>query len=168
MKFTKRAVASKDSNGGGNYLKLADGESVNVIFRGEVFEFWQSWPRGGEKQVFDKPTPGASSRFKANVVVHEAGKFVAKVWEFPVGIYNNIAEIADAYDITTTKIRITRRGVEKATIYILLPLAEKIPAKAMKEIEAVELNILGHAQAHAELSKPKNHAPGGDADEIPF
>lgn len=157
MKFTKRNIVKSDTNGGA-YLKLADGDSATVVFRGEVHEFWQSWPRGGEKQIFDKPMAGAASRFKANVVIRENNKFVAKVWEFGLAIYVQLGEINEVYPLEITKLKITRRGADKKTSYMLLPIvSEPLSGGLLAEIQAVPLNIL---DGKSEPEKP--------ADEFGF
>lgn len=153
MKLTRKIIP-KSSDSGTDFLKIEDGQTVNVVFRGEVHEFYQIWPFGGEKQIFDKKVPGSSMRFKVNVVVHEKGKFVAKIFEFTNKFYNQMVDLQDDFPLTETKFKITRHGVEKNTTYTLLPLIkEPLAPKALKEIEAVPLNMLEH-----------NLAPSTDAD----
>lgn len=160
MKLTKRETKS-GGEGGGLFLRLGDGENVTGIFRGEVYEFWQSWPQGGVKQVYEVPTPGASSRFKANIIVKEGDKFIAKVFEFGTSFYNQLAELNEEYDLETTKVKISRRGAGKETNWIVMPLLkEPLQPKIIAMIEAVPLNELA----------PKaivNYAPIPD-DGLPF
>lgn len=137
MKFA-HVEKQSDGNGGGAFLKIEDGKSVNGVFRGELYTFYQSWPQGGTKQIYDVPTAGASMRFKANVVIFEDGKFVAKVWEFPVTVNNMLYEIAGELDITKTKCKISRLGSGKKTQWMVFPLGP-LDAKALKQVEAVEL-----------------------------
>ncbi len=142
MKFTKRS-GQKSESSGGNYLKLTDGLSVNGVMRGEIFEFYQIWPFGGERQVFDSPTPGAASRFKANIVIHENGKFISKIWEFGLPVYTQLGDINEVYPLDKTKIQITRRGAGKSTQYMILPLLnEQLSPKILAQIESVELHPL--------------------------
>jgi hypothetical protein len=51
VKFTKREMPRGDGNGG-SYLKVTEGSPVKGVFRGEVHEFYQAWPQGGQKQIF--------------------------------------------------------------------------------------------------------------------
>lgn len=159
MKFTKREMPNREGNGISNYLKMDDGQNVTGVFRGEVHEFYQTWPPGGQKQIFDVPTTGASPRFKANFVMHEDGKFVAKVWEFGLTVYNQLAEISENYNIEETKVKITRRGVSKSTQWMIIPLGP-VDKKALAPIKAVELNIL-----NGQASQPAQETTG---DEAPF
>jgi hypothetical protein len=161
----------KNDGNGGAYLKLEDGTAVTGVFRGEVFEFFQIWPYGGDKQVFATRVPGSSSRFKINFVTQEGGKFVAKVWEIGLSVYNQLADIAEEYDLEVTKVKITRRGEGKATNYMVLPLIkEKIPKAAMAEIEAVKLNALDAHLAPVPTPPGKfdDETGGDDSEEVPF
>lgn len=164
MIFTKREVPKGD---GKAYIKVEAGKNVTGVLRGKVFEFYQIWPYGGEKQVFSEPVPGSSSRFKVNIVVHEGGQFVAKVWEFGLSIYNQLAEYADSVEIETTKIKISRIGEGKKTNWIVVPvIKEPLNKKQLAEIDAVELNDL--------VSGAEPHTPVGSFDsemkseETPF
>ena len=180
MKFTRIDMTKGDN--GGSYLKVPPGESVKGVFRGEPFSFFQAWPQGGQKQIFDKPTAGASARFKINFVVHENGKFVAKVFEFGAVVNNQLVDLSEDYDIETTKVRISRQGEGKNTVYTIIPVAkEKLTPGVLAEIEAVQLLALatppaqalaGKFESEIEPAKPvvKNHAPGADDDSagLPF
>lgn len=170
MKFKRMAVSSGNGDGG-PFLKIEDNSSVTGVLRGEVFEFYQSWPEGGSKQIFDKPTAGAMPRFKVNFIVFEEGRFIAKIWDFPPTISNMLADIGDSYDLSTIKIKITKNRSGKRVSYMVLPLAgdkDKLSAKHLKEINAVELNILGH-QEPAPQPAVKNFAPGADDEsDVPF
>lgn len=148
MKFTKRAAPTSEGIGAANYLKIGDGQSATGVPRGEVHEFYQRWPQGGTKEIFDVPTAGASARFRINVVVNEDGKPAAKVFEFGMSVYNQLAEISENFEITKTKLKISRKGSGKNTEWFILPLGP-VEAKALKAIEAVELNALAPQSAGA-------------------
>lgn len=147
MDMPKRATQGAGPTvGADQFLKIGDGEKVNVVFRGSFYEFWQNWPKGGEKQIFTKPTAGARSRFLLNAVIHDGKNFVAKVWEFALPTYNQLAAINEHYPLETTKIQITRNGVGTKTSYVLLPLGPVEP-KALKALEAIDLNILDRSNS---------------------
>lgn len=156
MDMPKRAAQSAGAGVSSDaYLKIGDGEKIDVVFRGSFYEFWQNWPKGGQKQIFTEPTAGARSRFLLNAVVYDKAtkKFVAKVWEFAFPTYNQLAAINEHYPLEKTKIQITRTGAGTKTSYVILPLGPVVP-KALKEIEAVELNVLDRSGAAAEQSAP--------------
>lgn len=160
MKLTKKEVVSAAS---GPYLKLKDGESKVGVFRGEPYEYFILWANG-KSQVVNRDQPGAKARFKLNFVVYnETIKgFEALVWEFGTMVYNQLAEINTEYPIETTKIKVTRNGVGTDTVYSLLPiLKEPLGPKALKDLEAVKLNL---------LDVKKSSAPRVESDEeaLPF
>ena len=164
MKFEKRTMQRRE-DGGGNFLTLKDGDAIKVVFLGEIHEFYQSWPFGGEKQIFDKPTSGASPRFKVNLAIWEKNAFGVKVWEFGLPTYIQLSDINDVYPLESTKIQITRRGSAKATTYAILPLLKEPLSQAiMNQIGALKLHILGQS-VKPEHKAVKNHAP--PANEAP-
>jgi hypothetical protein len=166
------------SNGeGGKFLKLENNAPVNGIVRGDVLKFYQDWQKGQDKKVFDKPTPGASPRFKTNLVVFEDGKFVAKIWEYPPMVSNLLADLEEAgHDLDTTILQIKKIKKGDQTTYSVVTLAgdkNKLSAKHIKELNEVELNPLTIVQTNsasaAESAKIKNHAPSSDSeDSVPF
>jgi len=171
MKFERvQLKQGGGESGGGSFLKIDDNGSVNGVLRGDVLKFYQDWPKGGEKLVFDKPMPRAKPRFLVNFIVHEGGKFVAKIWEFPPTVSNMLADISEAYDLSQTKIKITKHVQGKQTSYMILPLAnEKLTAKQLKDIESVELNTLSITPTDTGPRAPlKNYAPGSSGEDIPF
>lgn len=161
MKFPKRAAPTTDGISAANYLRIQDGQSVTGILRGELFEFWQKWPKGGMKEVFASPTPGASPRFKVNIVIQEDGEFVARVFEFGPRVYDQFSDASSELDLSKTKIKISRRGSEKNTTWSVIPLGP-IDARAIKSIEAVHLNTLA-LPGEGVASEP---APSGE--DVPF
>lgn len=170
MNFNKRETPT----GGQSHLfiKFKDGESKTGIFRGEVYEFHQIW-ENGKSQIVNEDHPQAKSRFRANFVVFEDGRFTPKIFEFGLGVYNQLAEIAEEYKIEEIKVKITRRGTGMDTTWMILPLLkEPISAKIMNEIESIPLNPLEHKPPTG--PKPiKNYAPSMDSndngdEELPF
>lgn len=163
MKFQEFAV--KSNGDGGNFIKLPANEPVELLLRGELYQYWQIWPEGGEKMIFDKPTAGAQIRFKANVIVSEEGKPVVKLWDFPVTVNNMLFKIARHHDLTQTKIEVTKQVQGKRTSYMVMAL-DKVEPKKLKALEALKLTEFAPAESPA----VKNHAPGaddGDGD-LPF
>lgn len=171
MKFTKREPKS-DGNKPNLFLQLKNGESATGVLRGEIYEFFIKWVNGKSEQVRAND-PEGKSRFKVNIVVNEEGKFVAKIWEFSFFVYNDLANIASEYDITKTKIKITRNGSGTETRYLILPLLkEPLGPKAMEQIEAVKLNILNKDKPNVDTYSPGENdfgEPPVETDEdIPF
>lgn len=165
MKFNKREVSSGGTSEGGNlFLKIKDGDKVNGVCMGEIYEFRTLWDNGKSTVV----TEGGKPRFRVNFIVYEDGKFVAKIWEFGVKVYNQLADLHDVYPLDVTKVRISRTGSTKDnTSYQVLPLVsdkDKLTPAKLKEIEAVELVSLKHQQGQSpgntQSPSLKNYAPG--------
>lgn len=147
MRFPKRAAPTGEGIGAANYLKVEENTSITCVPRGEVFEFYQKWPKGGVKEVFAEPVPGSGRRYKINVVLQEEGKFVAKVFEFGPRVYDQFADIAEDLKITETKIKISKRGSGKNTQWSVIPLGAADPKalKAIAEVALHELKVPGEA-----------------------
>jgi hypothetical protein len=163
MQTQKRDMPAGNGSGGGKFLKVEVGQSVTGVFRGEFVSYWQKWPKGGNKETSDVEKPGFQERFKVNFVVFEDGAFVAKILDCNLFLYNQIADINESLDIETIKCKVTRQATGKGSTYFAMPvLKEPIPAKALKAIEAVELNSLGLSVA------PQQQATGTEGENVPF
>jgi hypothetical protein len=143
MQFTKRELVQGE--GGNLFLKLKDGESVTGVFRGEIYEFYSRWD-GNRSKVTSVDDPEGKSRFRLNFVTKEENKLVAKIWEFGVGIYNQLADLNEDYSLEETKVKITRRGTGTDTTYNILPTKDKLDEKALNAIAEVGLQVLEHKQ----------------------
>ena len=143
-----KEVASREGDGDSTFLRIKGGESVKGVFRGDVYQFWVLWPEGGAKQILNHPVHGAAMKFKANFVVYENSKFIAKVFEFSSKINNDLAKLAKVCDIRKTKVMISREGSGKNdTRYTVFPVMnEPLGAGALAQIEQVKLNTLNKAQ----------------------
>lgn len=151
MKFSKREVVQNES---GLFLKLKDGESVSGVFRGDIYEFHSKWT-GNRSQLTTPDDPEGRARFRLNFVTKEDKKLVAKIWEFPVAVYNQLADIHEEYSLEETKIKITRRGTGTDTTYMILPLLkEKMSPAIMTEVLSVPLSILEHKEQPKDENGP--------------
>ena len=169
MKFNKREVSS--GGGSDKFLKFKDGESKNIILRGEIFEFYNRWV-GGKGQACGPNDPGATSRFKVNAIIYEGGAFSAKIWEFPLTVYNQLADINSEYPLESTKIKVTRQGTGTDTVYHILPLVsakDTLSPAILKHIEAVPMNILD-AKPKVQSQEHDFGPPPPEADDeiLPF
>lgn len=172
MKFTRRETLG--SGQGDLFLKFKDGESKVGILRGEVYEFYQVWANG-KSSLVDKDAAGAKPRFRLNFLTKEAGEqtMAAKIFEFGIPVYSQLADINEEYDLSQTTVKITRKGIGLDTVYSILPLLKQTPTAAqLKTIAAIPLKILDHKPTQgAEAPMPEHEFPGGvdeDLDEPPF
>lgn len=167
MKFEKRDIPKGDGNGG-VFLRFQDGESKIGVFRGEIHEFFQYW-EGNKSQVVSADHPKAKSRFRLNFVTKEDGVMKAFIFDFPTTVYNSLAELAEEYDLEKTAVKITRRGIGKDTLYMIIPAKDQPTPPQLKAIQALDLNILEHKDTQP--AKVKNHTPGADDNDdgdLPF
>jgi hypothetical protein len=133
------------------------------VFQGDPVKYWQKWAPGSAKEVFSEPVPGSSVRYKINFVMFDEAskKFVAKVWEFTQRTSNMLFDLNEELDLSNTKVKVTRRGSTKDdTTYTIVPLGD-VPAKALKEIQAVPLHVL-----EAKAQEPQEQV--ADDSELPF
>lgn len=161
MKFTKREKSTDDSPRG-EYLKLKDGESKIGVLRGEIAEVYIRWG-DGPKEIVEPGAPGAKLKFRANFFVREGERLVPKIWEFGTTIYNQLADLAEEYDVTTTPIKVTRTGSSKdSTKYTVLPLLKTpLTPKQLAQLDATPLHILAKDMAESAADYP----PGWDKDD---
>lgn len=163
MKFVKREIPKTDGNAG-MFVRLKDGESKVGIFMGEIHEFFQIW-EGGKSKIVSDDHPGAKSRFRLNFINKIDGIMKAQIFEFGLTIYNQLADLADEYDLEKTAVKITRRGVGTDTVYTIIPAKDQPSAQQLKNIQSIELNSLEHKEATPSHTNLKNYAPGAGNDD---
>ncbi len=164
MKFNQKAEVVQ--GGSNKFLKIEDGKSVNGIFRGDIHTFYNKWVNG-KGQIAHADEPGAKPRFKLNFVTYENGAFVAKIFEFPQTVYNQLADIHEIYPLDKTKVKISRRGTGTDTVYMILPLLNEAPSPSvMANIEAVALNVLDDKSPPKPSRGPE--VPMPDESDLPF
>jgi hypothetical protein len=167
MKFPKRDFPSSGSGSPKDgFLKLKGGDKVNVVFKGEVLEFYQIWPFGGEKQIFDQKVRGSSTRFKANVVIFEKNlPPVVKILEFGSTLYGDLAKISQTLAVMRPelsdsdkeklierfKITISRTGEGKDDTKWSADLEGPLTESQLRDLDGVKLHTLSN--------KPKVNLP---------
>lgn len=150
-------------SGSKNFLKLKDGESVKVIFCGEMHHFYQKW-FNGKPALTDNKDPDGKIRFRNNVACTDAnGEVVMKLFDFSWSVFEKIKEINEEWNgIETVKIKITRNGIGTETEYHLTPLREPLSPSVLNLIKSLPLLPL-----EKKGSAPKNSVEF-DADTVPF
>ncbi len=166
------APSTTQSTGSTKYLKLKDGESVNIILRGNVHRFFSIF---GVKGEVSREMPGAKLRYKVNAIVSIEGKFEAKILEYGKMINDEFYKCSQVCDVTKTKLKLSCRGKGLKTEYFAMPIVnEPIPPAVMKQIEAVPLNMLdtkppvnkadpGPIESFEDMPMPES-----DDDTLPF
>lgn len=148
MRFS--AIRDKQDGGGkAAFVKLADGESIKGVFRGDPVHF---------KQHFVNNTgalcPGLATcehckaglkpafRFRLNFVTNENGAYVAKIFEQGWIVYESLGSLHEEYDLQKTVVKITRKGEKQNTSYTIIPLPNGLTDEQAAKIAAVPLQRL--------------------------
>lgn len=166
MQFREFSNGKSDDGGPSPFLKMKDGDVVRGVVAGDIHETYQKWV-GGKAAECAPDEPGASIRFKVNLITDENGGLVAKIWGFGILVYNQLKDINDEYPLETTKIKVSRQGSTKDnTSYTILPLVsakDKLTDKQLEKIKSIDLHKL--------VAKPKNYAPTSarpPGEDVPF
>lgn len=139
MKF--RDFGSKN-NDQGKFLKIEPDSSQVMLLRGEIAEFGLVG-EGRDLKKVQSGTPGSRQRFIVNAIVSENHTFVAKVFEFGILIYRQLAQLNTEMDLEKTKMKIMRTGSGKNTDYSVIPvIKEPLSPKQLDEINKVPLHFL--------------------------
>ena len=148
MKFREK---SEDTR---NFVKLKSGESIQGVFRGDLYEFRMHWI--DDRSVLcpeDKTCEPcnnklqASFKFRVNFITKEGNDYSAKVLQQGWRFYQNIRALD--YELKGLEhflVKITRHGSAKNdTSYTIIPISGGPLSKEQEEkLNAVQLNDLGH------------------------
>lgn len=169
MEFpAKNSLSSKD------FIKLKDGEFIEVIFRGTPFDFKQHWignkpslcSQDGLCETCKKGTKPAF-RFRIHAVIKENNNYIAKIWEQGWTVYESLIGINSDYPLEKTWLKLTRKGTDKNdTTYIVVPRPKNTSItdeqeKIFQSLKYPELN-------NFEASEVKENPPSLTDDDIPF
>lgn len=136
MKF--KDMPKSERPGGDKFLQIGSGETVKVIFRGEIYEYFNRWVNGKSETV-SADTPGAKRRYKVNAVVNDNG-YKAKIYDFGPGVYEDMLFIQkQSGDITKQIVAINREGTGLGTEWKLMALGQ---APTTIDFNSIKLHIL--------------------------
>lgn len=157
-----------ESDEGGDFIRLKDGDSVRGVFRGDPFVFRQHWVgqstircpdndtcercKAGEKPAF---------RFKLNFIVKENDQLAVKVLEQGWKLYQALNDLqAGGWDLEKNFVVIKRTGKGKNdTVYSANPVPNgTLGPEGLKSVEALTLT---------NFSEQPQREPGEDSDDIP-
>ncbi len=170
MRFTPKQQRQTPGSGTSPYLKVKSGESVKGVFRGEIYEWKAKWNQGSKRyDVIENSDPTLNNRFKANFVVWEEGKFVARVFEFGLSVYEQLEELSKHYaNLETVKVVISRKGELTDTVWTVFPLPEGLSPSNLEAIGEAKLNILNPKQEVSQEEAYDEFGPPPTDDELPF
>lgn len=158
-------VGSPD--GGNLFIRLKDGESINLILRGRLHAFKIHWISGRSSLCLGKKDCEACKsgnkakfRFNANVIVKEGENYVVKIWEQGWQMFEQLREWGKEMDLEITPIKITRKGSgQNDTTYVPIPLKPITPAQN-DQFRAMKLYDL--ANLDQELAATQQPPAAGD------
>jgi len=155
-----------NEGGGGSFIALNDGESVEGCFRGEPYEFFNIYL---EKPAREYPNyiPGSSFRFRINFIVKEDDKYVAKKLERGVTDGKRIQYLLEEHGMDSLY-KVKRQGAKGSedTIYHIDFKASLTPEQK-KNIDAVKLVELPYVDPNIQIEKDVQPEDIDDGD-IPF
>ena len=132
-----------EAEGNGLYVKLKDGSAVKGVISGEKREFYVVW-QNGKPLPAQEGEPGAKFRFRVNLAMKEAGKWVPKILEGGAMINDAIFDVVDAgYNLNETVVKLSRTGSGALdTEYKLVATPEKLSEDDVKQLGLLNLNDL--------------------------
>jgi len=131
------------------FVKLeGNGDSITGVIVGKPYFFFSHWDGG--KSVLCPNTLKCNlcveqvnqrQRFRVNFVVKENDRLVMKILEQGQKVYGVLQELAKGgYDLSETRVQITRRGKKLQTSYSVIPLPSKdLDLNAIREVKHLEL-----------------------------
>lgn len=146
---------------GNLFLKLADGESVEGIFRGEPFLFYQKFKDPTEHKEWAE---GRSFKFKINFLVKENGIWIAKILQGGSTIRDLLLDAKDEYGIDCV-FKFKRVGLGREdTRYSLLFKAQLTP----EQIEAANRIKLNSFERKIIVPVFDEFTPSMNQEDAPF
>lgn len=136
----KSLVNTNGSGGGGNYVKLADGETIEGVFVGKPVFFWYNFDKKEYLPYVEnarKPGKDFVFRFRTNFIVEEEGGYSAKIMEYGQKVLDVVYD-AITEDGREAKYRIKRIGTGQGTSYTVR-LKGKLTPEEISVIGAVPL-----------------------------
>lgn len=154
---------AKEEGGSSMFVKLADGQSIEGVFRGDPYCYYAKFK---DPKEFTHWEEGLSFKFKINFVAIENGKLVPKIFQGGAKVRDALLDAKEEYGIDTIfKIKRTGSGKDD-TRYAVLFKAKLTPEQTEK-IKALPLKeLVGKVSATEEM--PEDDTPPPSEDGIPF
>lgn len=161
--------------GAENFIRIKDGDSLKMIFRGEPYDFHKHWIRNKPElckgincelcQKGDKPR----FNFRINAIIYDSEKksLVAKILEQGYRFYKSLASLEKAgYTLEKTPVIVSRTGTNKQdTVYTIMPDPNsKYNLELESQLSKIELRNL----TDFELAGETTNTSDANEDDIPF
>jgi hypothetical protein len=148
-----------------DFLILGDGDSENIVFMGDLYEFRTHWT-GKFSEICPEDNTCKSCaqdekprfRFRVNAVVKIESGYQARIFEQGWKAYSALKELNTEYPLESNVIKVSRKGSGREdTVYTFLPAKNGTLNKA--QIEAISKVPL------LDLMGPEKSKNGKDKDE---
>ncbi len=155
--------------GGGKFVKLENGKSIEGVFRGDPYTFFSIYG-DKERREFDDQVPNSQFKFKINLVVKENGAYVAKVFGSGWTTFNSLdTMIQELGQDQLFKLICSKSG--NKTSYNIVPKGPITQAEK-QNIAAVKLHKLSDNKVDSALDFPGSGGVGtpgiDDPDDVPL
>lgn len=162
-----KTEAAKAKGSGGLYIKIADGESVEGVFRGDPYLFYSDF---NSKKESEFAFGDAKFRFRINFLVYdkETDTFIPKILERGSLFAEQIFVAKDEYGLDCVY-KITRKGSGLKTVHNLLfkkPLT-KDQIDKISSTKLLDLHKKSNGNGSAQPKHLDDAPPHGDED-APF
>ncbi len=157
----------KVPSGGGEYLKMEAGDTLEMVFRGPwpPHSFYKKFPDKTEHKDWAE---GRSFRFKVPVVVKDGDAFVPKIWEQGVTVARMLRDVHEEYDGFDNVFKVKRTGSTKDDTTYSILFKRKLEGGALEKIEAIDIPVLGKKNSPIASAEGFNDPPPPDNSDVPF
>lgn len=162
MGWTESTKAAEES-GGGMFLQLKDGETKQVVIMGEPVHFFQIF---GDQREYQTKVPGASFKFKVQVVESIGTKLEGKLWSGGKTIFERLVYLHQHMGgISDKLILVARKGSTKDDTTYNIDIKATLSSDQLTKVKAVKLSPMERKEAIPEY---QDNIPPPDEDSVPF
>jgi len=157
---------AKKEGGGGLFIKIKDGKSVEGVFRGQPRTFYQ---RYGDRNEYPAWMKGLSFRFRINFITKdETGKMVAKIFQGGAPMRDMILDAKEEYGLDCVY-KIKRTGSTKDDTRYAVLFKAVLTTAQLEMVNAVQLKDLKSSNKEQLVPNDEGAPPEHEfIDDIPF
>lgn len=150
----------REESGSNKFIKLKDGDSIEGVFRGDPYTFYQKFKDPNEYLQYAE---GRSFKFKVNFIVKENDTLVSKILQQGATVFDLIVDAIDEYGADCV-FKIKRVGSGKEDTRYSVLFKGNLTSEQISQYNAVKLNSLKRALSEEDERNP----PLSDEDDISF
>jgi hypothetical protein len=135
MSWQKMKKAKEEGGSGGLYITLKDGDSIEGVFRGEPYCFYQKFQ---EKTEYESWSEGRSFKFKINFIIKEGDKFIAKIYRGGATVRDALLMSKEEYGLDCI-FKIKRMGSSKEDTTYSVLFKSNLTPEQKAQIDSIKL-----------------------------